>query len=404
MGAPSRPARAGLLGRRPLVSLVLDWYHPEIHAGVVRAARDFGWNLDDDRCQGHHGKFLPQDVVPDGILATTATDLVSAWVSQVAAPVVRMLDDSAPATMGLPPDPIPTVVPSFSDAGVLAARHLLSLGIPNFAYYRFYQPRNANAVFPAFMTTCRASGVEPLILDHPQANAGLPHSQWHPRPWRLDWLRHELARLPLPCAVMADDDRFAAEVVLVAGELGLRVPEDLAVLGVMDLTLVHQRLPVSLSSIHVNLEWVGYEAGCLLEWRLRGETVPREVRVPVRSLIERQSTATYVCDDPRISKTVLRIRRDYSEPLTLPMLAREAGMSVRALQRAYANLGGNTIREAMMERRLDAAAALLRDTELKLESVAWECGLGNATNLCRQFKKRSGCTPNGWRQKQRAVG
>ena len=46
----------------------------------------------------------------------------------------------------------------------------------------------------------------------------------------------------------------------------------------------------------------------------------------------------------------------------------------------------------------DAAATLLRDTDLKLESIAWESGLGNATNLCRLFKKRYGRTPGAWRQ------
>ncbi|MEO5715449.1 MAG: substrate-binding domain-containing protein [Luteolibacter sp.] len=384
--------------KQPLVTLILDWYHPEIHAGVVRAARDFGWNLDDDRCSGHHGKFLPQDWVPDGILTTTATDVVSDWVKKQSSPVVRLLDDSAPKTMGLPPDSIPTVVPRLRDAGVMAARHLLSLGVRHIAYYRFYQPRNDNAVFPAFMETCRNAGVEPVILDFPKGNEGLPHSQWPAKPRRLEWLKRKLAELPLPCALMTDDDRFAIEAMMEARELGLRVPEDLAILGVLDSKLVHQRVPTTLSSIDVNLELLGYEGGCLLERMMRGEAPAKTVYVPARNLIERKSTSTYVCDDPRISKTVLRIRRDFSEPLTLPLLAREAGMSVRALQRAYAAVGGGTIREMLMERRLNAAASLLRDTDLKLESVACETGLGNATNLCRLFRKRFGTTPVGFRQ------
>lgn len=394
-----RPPLAPIKRKRPpLVTLALDWYHPDIHAGVVRAARDFGWNLDDDRLRGHHGHYLPRDWVPDGVLATTATDAVATWVKDLRAPVIRLLDDCAPMTAGLPADDIPTVVPCLREAGQMAAKHLLSLGIPHLAYYRFYQPRNDNAVFPSFMETCRAAGVEPLILDFPATNPGIPHSQWPARPQRLDWLKQQLARLPIPCAVMTDDDRFAIEVIMEAAELGLRVPEDLAVLGVLDWKLVHQRVPVSLSSIDVDLEQIGYEGGCLMERLLRGETVDHYTRVPVRHLIERRSTSTYVCDDPRVSRTVVRIRRDYSEPLTVPGLAREAGMSVRALQRAYAAHGGNTIREALMERRLDAAATLLRDTDLKLESIAWESGLGNATNLCRLFKKRFGRTPGAWRQ------
>jgi LacI family transcriptional regulator len=397
--APRSPASPVSRAAQPSVSLLLDWYHPEIHAGVVRAARDFGWNLDDDRCRGHHGRFLPQDWMPDGVIATTATDPVLEWVRQVPVPVVRVMDDCAPGSEGGATDGIPTVVPCLREAGQMAAQHLLSLGIPNIAFYRYYRPRNDNAVFPAFMECCRKAGIDSIILDFPKAYAGIPHSQWPGRPARLDWLKEQLAHLPLPCAIMADDDRFAIDVVTEAIELGLRVPEDVAVLGVMDMKLVHQRLPTGLSSVNVNLEQVGYEAGRKLDQLMRGERVETLTRVPARGLIERKSTSTYQCDDPRISRTVVRIRRDHAEPLSVPGLAREAGMSVRALQRAYSIHCGESIRDALMECRLNAAAALLRDTDLKLESVACESGLGNATNLCRMFKKRFGRTPGAWRQK-----
>lgn len=383
--------------RQPSVLLLLDWYNPEIHAGVVRAARDFKWNLFDERCRGHYGNFLPENWLPDGVIATTALDATLEWVRKVPVPVVRVMDDCAPSTEEQAPDEIPTVVPCLREAGQIAARHLLSLGIPNVAYHGSYRPRNDNAVFPAFMECCREVGIEPIIIDFPKANAGIPHSHWPPRQERLAWLKDRIAELPLPCAILSDDDRFANDVLTEAIELGLRVPEDIAVLGVMDMKLVHQRLPVSLSSVNVNLEQVGYEAGSRLNLLMRGGRVETVTRVPARGLIERNSTSTYQCDDPRISRTVIRIRRDFAEPLAVPDLAREAGMSVRALQRAYSMICGETIRDALMERRLNAAASLLRDTDLKLESVACEAGLGNATNLCRLFKKRFGRTPGAWR-------
>ena len=381
--------------RQPLVSLAMDWYNHEVHAGVVRAARDLGWNLDDEHCRGASGRFFPEDWVPDGVLTTTGTDAARAWVKDATIPVVRLLEDRAPAAAGLPADDVPTVVPDLREAGRIAAGHLLSLGITHLAYYRFHQPGNGNAVYPEFMKTCRKAGQEVVVMDFAGDHAGLPAPS---RPARMEWLRRKIAELPLPCGIMADDDRLAIEVIMEATTMGRRVPEDIVVMGAMDLKLVHQRERISLSSVDVNLEQVGYEAGVLLDRMMRGERVEKKVMVPAGGLVERKSTSAFFCDDPRIAKTMVRIRRDYAEPLTLPLLAREAGMSVRALQRAYSSFGGNTIRDAIMERRLDAAVALLKDSDLKLESVAWESGLGSATNLCRLFKKRFGTTPGGWRR------
>ncbi|MFM2091524.1 MAG: hypothetical protein RLZZ127_2013 [Planctomycetota bacterium] len=54
--------------------------------------------------------------------------------------------------------------------------------------------------------------------------------------------------------------------------------------------------------------------------------------------------------------------------------------------------------------RLDAAAALLADTDLPLAAVAVRCGFNDAPALVRAVRRDQGCTPAAWRERLRRDG
>lgn len=109
-------------------------------------------------------------------------------------------------------------------------------------------------------------------------------------------------------------------------------------------------------------------------------------------------TAVADCDIPGIRKAISTIRNEYSRPLTVSSLARECGMSVRSLHRLYRSVTGTTIGRDLIARRIEAAASMLREDNVKLEPVAMETGLGSAKNLCRLFKEHLGLTPGQWKE------
>ena len=105
------------------------------------------------------------------------------------------------------------------------------------------------------------------------------------------------------------------------------------------------------------------------------------------------------CDyPPGISKAIKTIREDFSRPHTVSSLARECGMSVRSLHRLYRSATGTTVGKDLLARRIEAAAEMLREDDVKLEPVAMETGLRNAKNLCRLFKEHLGLTPGQWKE------
>lgn len=116
------------------------------------------------------------------------------------------------------------------------------------------------------------------------------------------------------------------------------------------------------------------------------------------AVVEFHSHSGSAEDFPGILKVIRTIREEYSRPLNVTTLARECGMSVRSLHRAYRAVTGKTVGRDLLNRRIEAAADMLREDDVKLEPVAMETGLRNAKNLCRLFKDHFGVTPGQWKE------
>jgi transcriptional regulator GlxA family with amidase domain len=123
------------------------------------------------------------------------------------------------------------------------------------------------------------------------------------------------------------------------------------------------------------------------------------IKVPAHGVVARSSTATYVTDSPGITAAVLHLREHFHGPVRLATLARVAGMSERVFESEFKRRVGRSAREEIQRARLAAAGRLLRDTDLKLDAVAVESGLGSARKLCAIFAEAYGATPTAWRQR-----
>ena len=82
---------------------------------------------------------------------------------------------------------------------------------------------------------------------------------------------------------------------------------------------------------------------------------------------------------------------------SLPAAAREAGVSVRTLQRHLAS-AGVTYSELALEVRLNRARELLGDRSRQVEDIASLLGYADAANFTRAFKKWAGVTPSRYRK------
>ena len=83
--------------------------------------------------------------------------------------------------------------------------------------------------------------------------------------------------------------------------------------------------------------------------------------------------------------------------LTLRLLAREAGTTTRTLTRRFTAELGLPPLQWLTAERVRRARQLLEDTELPVEQVAQQCGLGTAANLRLHFIRQTGTTPTAYR-------
>lgn len=378
-------------GHRPYVVLAVDHYRPQVHAGVVRAAREYGWDLDASMARW---RSLPQNVQPDGILLTASEQRMLDWAAQYSCPVVHLH-----SLMNMPNESPVTVELNDAAAGRMGARHLLETGSPHYAFFRRFPAKDSTALRNAFLEEIRNAGYQPYRLDMPEEMPDLQLINPIQRARRVEWLAERLPKLPWPIAIMAEEDRFAVDLVLAALRIGLRVPEDIAVLGSDDDEFEHGLSPVSVSSVATRLEASGTVAAACLRELLAGRPLPsRQLRLPPLRVTARRSTDFFTHPHHGIAAAILHLRRNFSEPISAETLTRIAAVSRRRLQDAIKDITGRTLTEELARLRLTHAENLLRTTDLKLLTIAQESGIGQDKNFIRLFRKKHGLSPGAWRE------
>ncbi|MGI4811637.1 MAG: GlxA family transcriptional regulator [Janthinobacterium lividum] len=83
--------------------------------------------------------------------------------------------------------------------------------------------------------------------------------------------------------------------------------------------------------------------------------------------------------------------------LSLPVLARRAGMSERSFSRHYLDATGTTPARAVERLRVEAARRMLSETRQPVSRVATRCGFGSEETMRRSFLRLLGVAPQSYR-------
>lgn len=96
----------------------------------------------------------------------------------------------------------------------------------------------------------------------------------------------------------------------------------------------------------------------------------------------------------RVAKAILRLRRDFRAPLTLPDLARTAGMSATSFHQHFKAVTGTTPLQYQKDLRLISARALLAEAGQSVSEVAFAVGYESPTHFSRDFRRKFGTPPS----------
>ena len=173
-----------------------------------------------------------------------------------------------------------------SDRGgsILAVRHLASLGhqlvgfIGDLTYASSFRRR-----YQGFLEAAEEAGLAhtgTCILEQAENHFFEPGE-----------LRTAVERLAtMPTAFLCANDRVALALIAVLQMRGLKVPEDVSVVGFDNIELAETNLP-GLTTIHVYKERMGSRAVEMLAWRLGDPEAPKETVAIETKLVVRASTS-----------------------------------------------------------------------------------------------------------------
>ncbi len=366
--------------RRILASIPTgNGYCRDLVRGVFLAAR----RLPDWTVEHREPYQLPDPADWDGIIALDPPD---AWGPDPGRPLVdlsnRRLRPGGHA-----------VTSDDRAAGILAAEHLLGLGHRRFAFAGLRDCLYSERRGEGFRVRLAAAGCVPAehVLYQGERT---PDGSWisHPQVTRA-WLRG----LPRPCALFACSDSEAVAIQHLARQEGLRIPDDLALMGVDDDDLVCDLAQVPISSVRMDPRRNGVLAVERLESLLAGRRTPSLTLLPPRGVAVRASTDAAPVEDTVVREAIAWMRVQALEPVTATDAARQAGLSLRALQLRFARAVGQGPAEILSGLRLDHGARLLRESDWPVRRIAAVCGFAGPAAFTTAFGRRFGAPPGRWR-------
>jgi LacI family transcriptional regulator len=378
-GGDLRPDPAGGTRVLVLLSTAAAWSRG-ILRGFMSAAQERGWPLlhDEPSADLHRlmREFAPTAAVvgpelsEERLAQLAPTPLVSVTVDRSAHGIASVcLDEEAIAT--------------------LAFEHLLSKGLRQFSTFRFDESPSAIARERAFVERAQAAGAHVATgwaSDDEQAES------------MLAWL----LGLAKPCGIFTITDGWARTVSCYARIAGLRVPEDVALIGADNDVLECELMSPALSSVMIPWCDVGGVAANLIQSALSGQSIAgeRTVLSPVQ-VVARRSSDVLAIDDELVAKAVRWIQANADQRLTVPMVARATDSGRQRLERRFRRLLARSVHEEIRRAHVEKAKALLKATQAPLPEVAKRSGFTNAALLSVAFQRELGMPPGVFRRRAR---
>lgn len=332
----------------------------------------------------------------DGIILVSNDEQELHLAREMQIPVINL-------AAGLPESHgIPRVMVNHFRAGQMAAEHLLGQGLRNLAFFGWKgvwyseqrqlgfsdQIARAGGAFGSFLQTPRVAATQ----NWTQGIGSL-----------VEWLRS----LPKPTGIFAVHDYRAQLLIEACQEAQLRIPDDIAVIGMDNDEVVCEHSVPTLTSISRNSEQVGWETAALLDRLMEGETSPREISGDVLlapdGVVARQSTDRLYCTNPTVQRAVDYMRANLGAQFNVAHLAEHVGVSKRTLEMRFREETGTSPHDYLNRLRVQhAQALLLQPRKRTVEQTAAECGFGTVPTFYAAFLRVSGKSLTEFRQDQAA--
>jgi LacI family transcriptional regulator len=214
------------------------------------------------------------------------------------------------------------------------------------------------------------------------------------------WLR----TLRPPVGIMASTDLRASMVADACAHAELRIPEDVALIGV-DNDPVSEFHDPPLSSVFRNDTEVGLRAAGLLDHLMGGGSPPDQpILVAPEGVVSRYSTETVAIDDARIARTVAYIHGNVHRPFGVEEILDVAAMPRRSFHQHFLKKVGITPYSFINRCRVERASLLLAGTKKRsLTEIASMSGFSDLRRFRLVFCRFMGMPPAAYQRQNKTI-
>jgi len=326
----------------------------------------------------------------DGVIARIETAEIAAVVRRLKAPVVDVS-----AARHLPE--LPWVETDDAAIAQLGVTHLAERGFRNLAFCGDPGFNWSNWRKQHFLELTAEAGLNAYVFDAlPQAGS------------RYSWSREKrglaawLKKLPRPVGILACYDIQARKLLEICREMDIAVPEEVAVLGVDNDSVLCELADPPLSSVACDTSRTGFEAASLLDRMMSGETIQSSaVLVKPQGVCTRQSTDVLAVSDGAVASALRYIRENAFLGINVSDVVSATALSRRVLETRFRKALGRTPHEEITRLKVNRIQELLSQTDLSLFEIADRTGFEHEEYMSVFFKKATGLPPGKYRNSKR---
>jgi LacI family transcriptional regulator len=377
-----------------LLSDFAEEYGKNLLRGIARYSKDHGpWTF--CRMPGHYRETIGMDGIlawakewkADGIIGQFYNNEEVRKFRQANIPVIAQdfkerFDD------------IPNITGAYRETGRLGAEYFLKKGFKNFAFYGFRNIVWSRERAEGFTERVREAGYD---VHHYERTDSRAMDLWHYKPSALTrWLKS----LPKPVALMTCDDNLGNHITEASRQIKIKIPEEVAVLGVDNDEMLCELSDPPLSSIGLDTEKKGYEAARLMHQMIDKKSDKYDdIVVQPTQVTTRVSTDIFASADKYIVDALKYIHDNLDKNLKVNQVLKEVPMSRRSLEKRFVLTTGYPVYEYIYNQRIEKFTQKLLETDMTIFEIALDLGLNDSKNIARQFKQIKGLTPVAYRKK-----
>ena len=317
------------------------------------------------------------DWQPDGIIMRDS--LISNELLKLNIPTILAIHNSQYRT------DLPIIKTDSESIAKMASDHFVEKGIKNFAFCGFDSYTwsiERGKYFSAMNSEC---GYNTHIYPSPSK---LKKNDWEKEQRHVsEWIKS----LPKPIGIFACNDDRGQHILEVCKTNDIKVPEEVAVIGVDNDPIICEIGDPPLTSIALNVEAAGFEAAGLIDQMIRNKKLTgKQIQVTPSHIVQRQSSDVLAVNDKEVAKAINYIRMNAKNKILVQDVVRRTCLSRRTLEKRFKESIRRTIYGEIRRVRIDLISKMLMETDLPISEITSHFDFTDIEHIARYFKIEKG--------------